>query len=255
MAAQRSATADQLTVYPTQRRIRGLLGGEPVVDSVRGVLVWEPGRALPLYAFPREDVDEALLQDSPAPADGAHRPASAWFALRGSPDANGPSAWTYDDPDLEDHVCFSWRALDQWMEEDEEVFGHARDPFHRVDAVPSSRRVRVELAGRLIAESSRPVLVFETGLPVRHYLPPADADGEVLRPSPSHTDCPYKGTASYHHVAIGDTLHEDLIWHYPEPLPAVAAIAGLMAPYGERADVMVDGERQGPPRRPGWASR
>jgi uncharacterized protein (DUF427 family) len=239
---QRSARSAQLTVYPTMRRIRGVLDGVPLVDSQRGLLMWEPDAVLPLYAFPREDVDLARLEPAPPPADAHARPAASWFRLRSGRDSK-PVAWAYGGVELDDQLAFAWRAVDHWYEEDEEVFGHPRDPFHRVDAIPSSRHVRIEVDGRLIAESARPVLVFETGLPVRYYLPPTDFDGDVLRPSDTHTLCPYKGVAAYHDIVIGDRVHTDLVWHYPQPLAAMTAIAGMLAPYSERADLTVEGQR------------
>ena len=242
---QRSARSEQLTVYPTRRRVRAVLDGAPLVDSQRGLLVWEPGGVLPLYAFPREDVDVARLEPVASPPDAERRPAaSAWFGLRAK-NQRGPAAWAYGGVGLDDHLAFAWNAADQWFEENEEVHGHPRDPFHRVDALFSSRHVRVEVGGRLIAESDRPVLVFETGLRVRYYLPPGDYDRALLRSSDTRTVCPYKGVASYHDVVIGEEVHADLLWHYPKPLPAMAAIAGMLAPYAERAELVIDGERLG----------
>jgi uncharacterized protein (DUF427 family) len=243
VASQRSAQAEQITVYPTQRRIRGMLEGEAVVDSRDALLVWEPGARIPQYAFPGTDVGAGLLAPGSPPADAADRPASDWFSLQAHGRELSGAAWSYADPDLEGYVGFSWRALDRWLEEDEEIHGHPRDPFHRVDAIPSSRQVMVEIDGQVIADSRRPVLLFETGLPVRYYLPREDVRADLLRPSATHSFCPYKGVASYETVALADQVHEDAFWFYPEPLPAVAAIAGRLAPYNERVELLVDGER------------
>ena len=166
----------ELTYYPIARWIRGTRGGDTIVDSRRAVLVWEPGHVTPIYAFPREDV--SIVSD----------------------DATGEGVREFADPDLDGYVTVAWDALDHWYEEDEEVFIHPRDPFVRVDALKSSRHVRVERDGHLLAESDAPVLVFETGRPTRYYLKPSDLDETLLEDSDLETGCPYKGYASYRDV-------------------------------------------------------
>ncbi len=214
-----------------------------MVDSLRGLLVWDAGARLPLYAFPREDIDMTRLEEGQPSNDAAARPAAQWYSLRSGTRFVPSAAWSYDDPELDGYVVFGRRSLDQWYEEDEEMLGHPRDPFSRVDALRSSRRVQVQVGGRLIADSSCPVLVFETGLRVRWYLPLSAVDADVLRESDHHTVCPYKGVASYFHVEVDDVLHENLFWVYREPLPEMAVIAGLLAPYDERVELVVDGAR------------
>ena len=194
--------------------VRAVRGGETVVDSRRALLVWPPGRKVPVYAFPRADV-------GPRESD----------------------AVGYDDPELGGYVTLDWNAVDRWLEEDEEVHVHPRDPFARVDALASTRKVCVEIDGQAVAESSRPVLLFETGLPTRCYLPRGDVDAAVLRPSGTHTECPYKGAASYHHVVVGDRRHEDVVWYYPEPLPGLSAIRDRLAFYNDRVVMTADGQR------------
>jgi uncharacterized protein (DUF427 family) len=244
MAVERHfETTDQLTFKPSPRWIRATLDGATVIDSRRALLVWEPGKVVPAYAFPRSDIRAEALEGA-----GERR-----VALRADGRTLSEAAWTYDDPDLEGYLGIAWGALDHWYEEDEEVFIHPRDPFHRVDAMPSSRHVRVERDGQLIAESERPVLLFETGLPTRYYLPREDVDSSLLRDSETHTGCPYKGEASYHDVVIGEHRHRDLLWYYPDPYPVIAVIAGLLAPYNERVELIVDGDRQERPRTQ-WSS-
>ena len=153
--------------------------------------------------------------------------------------------WAYEDPiaeraDIKGHVAFYWDKLDHWFEEDEEVFVHPRDPHHRVDACRSSRQLRVVIGGETVAESSRPVLVFETGLPTRYYIPKLDVRLELLTPTDTVTRCPYKGHARYW-SAEGVT---DAAWSYTYPLPAVTAIAGHISFFQERVDeTWVDGEQ------------
>ena len=198
----------------TPKWIRAERGGEVVVDSRRAVLVWPDGQVVPRYVFPSDDVRLA---------EGVRE---------------------CSDPDLAGHVMVDWDAPDRWLEEDEEVVGHPRDPFHRIDIRRSSRHVMVELDGRVHAESRRPTLLFETGLPVRAYLPREDVRMDLLEPSEKRTTCAYKGHASYFSVAG----HPDIAWTYEEPLPEAAQVTGLLAFFDERADVTVDGDRQERPR-------
>jgi uncharacterized protein (DUF427 family) len=138
--------------------------------------------------------------------------------------------------------------MDAWFEEDEEVFVHPRDPYTRVDILPTSREVRVELDGVTIARSTSARLLFETGLPVRYYLPKPHVRMDLLTPTPTVTACPYKGTAEYWSVTVDGTEHPDLVWSYRTPLPESQKIAGLMAFYNDKVDIYVDGVRQGPDR-------
>lgn len=149
-----------------------------------------------------------------------------------------------EDPALDGYVLVDWDAVDRWLEEDEEVVGHPRDPFHRVDVRRSSRHVVVELDGTVVADTRRPVLLFETGLPVRHYIERADVRLDLLAPSDRRTTCAYKGHASY----FSAPGHPNIAWTYEEPLPDAEQIRGLIAFFDEHADVTVDGERMERPR-------
>ncbi|MET8354816.1 DUF427 domain-containing protein [Micromonospora sp. NPDC005206] len=134
--------------------------------------------------------------------------------------------------------------MDSWFEEDEEVFVHPRNPYARVDAMRSTRRVRVELDGVVLAESASPVLVFETGLPTRYYLNRTEVAFGHLVPSETTTSCPYKGrTSRYWSVRVDGTVHPDLAWSYSFPTSALLPIAGLIAFYNEKVDLIIDGER------------
>jgi uncharacterized protein (DUF427 family) len=142
---------------------------------------------------------------------------------------------------LRDAFRFEWGAMDAWFEEDEEVFTHARDPHTRIDILPSSREVRVEVDGVTVAQSSSPRLLFETGLPVRFYLPKPHVRLDLLEPSETVTHCPYKGQAQTWSLRIGEQLHEDVAWSYPTPLPESQKIAGLIAFYPQKVGLLVDG--------------
>jgi uncharacterized protein (DUF427 family) len=147
-------------------------------------------------------------------------------------------------------ITFSWRDL-AWFEESEPLFAHARDPHKRVDVAPSTRHVRVESDGELLAESDRPLLLFETTLPVRYYLPPEDVRVELI-PSATVSSCPYKGTAAWWSAKVGDRVLADVAWSYPTPIPENPRIAGLVCFRNEWLDLVVDGERLERPVTP-WS--
>jgi uncharacterized protein (DUF427 family) len=224
------------------KRVRALLGGHVVVDSNRPVLVWE-GPHYPVYYFPREDVRADLVASG-----GVVRSPSRGDAHRHHVDVPGrradEAAATYPDspmPALQGLVRFEWAAMDTWLEEDEIVYGHARNPYHRVDTLASSRHVRVEIDGVEVADSVRPVVLFETGIRPRFYLPLSDVRTELLRPSDTLTQCPYKGDAAYYSVEVNGKVHKDVVWTYRHPLPESIRIAGLVCFYDEKVDVQVDG--------------
>ena len=222
---------------PSPRRVRVRLDGVLVADSARTQLLiqYGPGH-LPTYYFPRDDVRPGSLIDE---ADGS------WSVTAGGRVVPG-SAWSNDEfTVLEDHVTFSWETL-EWYEEDERVHEHARDPHHRVDTLRSSRRVEVFLGGDRVASSIRPLILLETTLPVRYYLPFADVRTELLTASDTVSYCPYKGAARYwSHPAVADVA-----WSYPDPIPENPKIRDLLCFYNERADLVVDGEPLPRPESP-----
>jgi uncharacterized protein (DUF427 family) len=166
---------------------------------------------------------------------------SRLHSLIGAGQTHAKAARVFDDGPVAGTVRFEWNAL-RWFEEDEPIYGHPRNPYARVDALRSHRHVRVQLDGVTIADTVAPVLLFETGLPTRYYIDPTDVAFEHLQPSDTQTLCPYKGTTSrYWSVRAGDGMHSDLAWTYHYPLPAVAPIAGMIAFYNEKLDVIVDG--------------
>lgn len=232
----------ELTFEPTSRWVRGKRGDEAVVDSRRALLVWEPPRPVPIYAFPLDDVRTDLLEPVERPPD-APAGRETFYALRGA-----TSAWTWPDRELDGYIAFDWDAIDHWYEEDEEVFVHPRDPYHRIDVLESSRHVEVRVDDETIADTRRAALLFETGLPVRYYVPLDDIERSLLVDSDTHSECPYKGRASYYSVRIAAALHDDLAWYYADPLPCVGAIRGRVALYNERVDMVVDGQLERRPR-------
>lgn len=238
------------------RWVRVELDGETIASSTRMKLLHETG-LLPVYYFPIEDVRTEFLEDGDRTTHCPFKGDARYWNVRVGDEVNENGAWNYPEPkdgapDLSGYVAFYWNAMDHWYEEDEEVFVHARDPYHRIDAIPSSRHVKVEVDGELLAETDRPVVLFETGLPPRYYIPEADVRSELLEPSDTQSECPYKGTASYSSVKSGGEDGADLVWYYPQPRPEVGKIAGHMAFFNERTDLTVDGEVQGRPETP-WS--
>ena len=237
-------------VEPVPRRIRAVLAGATVLDTDRALYVWE-GLFYPQYYIPEEDVRRALLVDQGQRQHSPRGPVDL-FALQVGEVRRPLAAKFLADSTvagLSGTFRFEWDLLDAWFEEDEQVFVHPRNPYVRVDALRSTRSIRVELDGVLLAESSSPVLVFETGLPTRYYLDRTSLDFEHLTPTDTVTKCPYKGTTSgYWSVRVGDELHPDLAWSYDFPTRQLAPIAGLIAFYNEQVDITLDGRRLERPR-------
>lgn len=205
---------------PIDRRIRLQLGDEIMADSTRAMMLIPPGK-FPVYYLPRADFAPAAFEELELIAfDGAaHRL-----------------------PRLADHFTVAWDAV-RWFEEDEEVLRHPRNPYVRVDCIPSSRRVQVVLGGRIVADSARAVFLFETGFITRHYMPVEDVVPGILRPSDLHTYCPYKGQASYHSVELDGRIWENVVWSYSQPYDECLKVKGLVAFYNEKVEaVLVDGE-------------
>lgn len=251
--AAASRLAQGVWVEPSPRRVRARFGGQTVADSTHVLLAWEP-RRLAAYWFPTADVRMDLLE---AKHTGDTRADTArWDLLVGERVAKN-AAWSYPDPEgpraaLKDHIAFFWNEMDAWFEEDDEVFVHPRDPYHRVDVLHSSRQVRVEVEGRIVAETTRPRLLFETGLPTRYYMPKLDVRMDLLEPTDSSTSCPYKGRASYWSLRVGDKELKDVVWGYPAPIPECSKIENLLCFYNEKVDIYVDGELQPRPTTP-WS--
>jgi uncharacterized protein (DUF427 family) len=240
-------------VEPVPRRIRAFAGGEKMLDTTRALYVWEWPH-YPQYYIPLADVRADLL-DPEGPtkqtargvvevrglrAGTVHRPRAA-NVLAESPIAG-----------LSGTVRFEWAAMDAWFEEDEQVFVHPRSPYVRVDALRSNRPVRVELEGAVLADAGSSVMVFETGLPTRYYLSRTEVDFGRLIPTDTVTSCPYKGmTSGYWSVRAGQpagTVHKDLAWSYDFPTRQLLPIAGMIAFYNEKVDIVLDGQRRERPK-------
>jgi len=250
-AAQTTAAGRGIRVERGAKRVRAFLAGTAVADTIRPLLVWEIP-AYPTYYFPVEDVRGDLLHGA---GGGQRRNGDGeLFTVRvggrEAPDSAIRFGGAASNKRLRGTLRLEWSAMDAWFEEDEEVFTHARDPHSRIDILASSRHVRVEVAGEVVAASTSPRLLFETGLPARYYLPKPHVRLDLLEPSETVTHCPYKGRAETFSVRAGGRLHPDLAWSYPAPLPESQKIAGLIAFYNEKVDLFVDGAREQRPDTP-----
>ena len=232
------------------KRIRAYLGGELIADTTRPQLVWEKPY-YPVYYFPREDVRMELLHPTDHEKRSPSRGTASYFTVKGGAHQAEHAAYTHEESPLEQlvgKIAFHWSAMDAWFEEDEEVFVHARDPYTRVDALPSSRHIEVKIDGVTVANSTKPTLLFESGLPTRYYLPLPDVRMDLLRPSELETQCPYKGSANYFSVELDGQLHEDIMWYYKYPVEESSRIAGMVSFYNEKVDIYVDGELEERPQ-------
>jgi uncharacterized protein (DUF427 family) len=230
------------------RRVRVTFGGETVADSRHVKLLHEKG-LLPVYYFPVEDVRMDLLEPTDHTTYCPYKGDARYWSVRVEDQVAENAVWGYPEPiesspPLAGYLAFYWRMMDHWYEEDEEVFVHPRDPYHRVDVLESSRHVRVSVDGEVVAETERPKILFETGLPPRYYIPPQDVREEVLAGSEKTTQCPYKGIASYYSVEAGGKRVDDLVWYYPNPIAAVQGIRDHLCFFNEKVDLEVDGEAQ-----------
>ena len=235
-------------VEPAPRQVRGFLGDQLVFDTTSARYVWEVPY-YPQYYIPLSDVRAEFLRDENRPQRVQFGP-SRTFSVVSDSQTHKSAARVFDDGEgaVAGLVRFEWEPL-TWFEEDEPIYGHPRNPYARVDALRSHRHVVVELGGVILADTSSPVLLFETGLPTRYYIDRTDVAFEHLEPSSTQTLCPYKGvTSAYWSVRAGDGVHKDIAWTYNTPLPAVAPIANMVAFYNEKLDITVDGATLGRPQ-------
>jgi uncharacterized protein (DUF427 family) len=265
-----SGSLGTLRYEPTAKRIRASLGGVPVAETCEAWLVWEPRRVVPTYAVPLgsltaqlvpagaesgadEDVGVRLPAISSRPIldptvpFGAHSCSGTAYDVIAGEDTGAAAAFRPDDPDLSDYVILEFNAF-EWREEDEPIVSHPHNPFTRIDVLRSSRHVRVESDGQVLAESTRPMMLFETLLPVRFYLPRDDV-AVRLELSDTATYCAYKGRASYFSVPDGP---RDIAWTYHEPLHDAEPVRDWICFFDERLDVIVDGKRRDRPATP-WS--
>jgi uncharacterized protein (DUF427 family) len=240
-----------LYIEPTPKRIRVEVDGETIADSRRAVILQESGLQ-PVYYFPPDDVRTDLFEPTERHTKCPTKGEASYYSIRVGEREVKNGAWYYPEPiegaeQIAGMIAFYWDRVDRWLEEDEEILVHPRDPYHRIDVLPSSRHVRISLEGELLAESTRPIALFESNLPPRWYLPREDVVAE-LEPTETVTHCGYKGQASYYAVRLGsgETV-PDLVWTYTDPFPEAGRIQDLLCFFNERVDIELDGEPQDRP--------
>ncbi|WP_067531368.1 DUF427 domain-containing protein [Nocardia crassostreae] len=241
----------QVRVEPCAKRVRAYFGGQLVADSSRPRLVWEHPH-YPTYYLPAADLRAKLEPTGKSRTSEGRGEGIEFDVVVDGTVAAGAAVRYPDSPveELRDLVRLKFDAMDEWFEEDEPIYVHPRDPYSRVDILASTRHIRVELDGQTVADSHSPRILFETGLPPRYYLPLTDVRMDLLRASDKQSQCPYKGTAAYWSVRIGENEYPDLVWIYRAPLPESQKIAGLACFYNEKVDIWVDGELQARPHSP-----
>jgi len=227
------------------RRVRAFFAGETLLDSRGGKLLHETG-LLPQLYVPREDVRLDLCEATDHATHCPYKGDASYWSVRGQNRIAENAVWTYPDPQdaarwLHGYLAFYWDAMDTWFDEDEEIQGHLRDPYHRVDVRESSRHVRAITAGKLVAETRRPKVLSETGLPNRFYIAPEDVRRELLEQSETRIICPYNGVASYHTVNVGGHRIPDAAWSYEQPLENALKVHGHLCFLGRGVKVEVDG--------------
>jgi uncharacterized protein (DUF427 family) len=227
---------------PSPKRVRVFVGGETIADSRQAMLLSESG-AQPVYYFPPQDVRAEVLSASERHTHCPKKGDASYYTITVGETKLENAAWYYPKPlpdappQLRGLIAFYFDRMDTWLEEDEEIVGHPRDPYHRIDTIPTSRHIRVSLDGELLAESRNAVALFESNLQSRWYLPRADVSAS-LQDSELHTICPYKGTASYYSVALASgSVAEDLVWYYPDPRPEAIRIKDRLCFYNERVEI------------------
>ena len=243
-----SGPAHLLYLHDVPKRVRGVLAGQTVVDSNRVRMLHETG-LLPVWYFPMEDVRADLILPTHHVTTCPFKGEAVYWTVKVGDRVAENAIWSYPNPlpgapPLSGLVAFYLDRMDEWYEEDEPVVGHPRDPFHRVDTRASSRHIVVRLGDDLVADSTRSVALFETGLPTRYYLPAADVTDTLLVPSQTTSYCPYKGTATYVGVRGSDgTVIDDAAWQYREPLGEALQVAGYLSFYpGKGLDITVDAQ-------------
>jgi uncharacterized protein (DUF427 family) len=241
-------------VEPYHRRIRGMASSETVVDSRRVEIIHEHGR-LPSFLFPRADVRTERLEPSSHATSSDNKGEATWWDLRIGDELRENAVFEYTSPPasasmLKGLLGIEWAAMDEWLEEDEPAIVHPRDPYHRVDVLETSRHLRVSINGEAVAETSRALVIYETGLPPRWYFPREDVHEAKLTEGGKRTGCAYKGFADHLSVQTDRGTEQDIAWTYPDPRRDVARVKDRIAFYNERVDLEVDGELQEKPMTP-----
>jgi uncharacterized protein (DUF427 family) len=257
-----------LFAEPLRRRMRVRFGGAWIADSEDVVLLHEPGR-YPVAYFPVGDIADGVLQPSDHTTEHAELGPTSWYAAQLGEHSKPRAAWQHTSlpsyaSDLKGRVAFAWRAMDAFYEEDERIVGHAADSYHRIDIRQTSRHLTVQHDGRDVADTTRPLVLYESGFAPRWYVPRDDIDMSALTPARGQTFCPYKGLASYYDVtaahseaAHSEAAHSEAAhseagyraaahraaWSYEDAWAGVERISGLVSFEPDKVAVELDGTR------------
>jgi uncharacterized protein (DUF427 family) len=233
-----------LYAEPLRRRMRVRFGGNWIADSEDVMVLFEPGR-YPMAYFKETDVAPGTLDQTGYTTVHPDLGATVWYAVRAGEKRAPRGAWQHTELPgyarelLEGRVAFAWPAMDAFFEEDERIMGHAADAYHRIDIRQSSRNLVVRHGDRVIADTKRPLVLFESGFAPRWYVLRADIDQSALKPVDHQTFCPYKGLCSYYD--IGDA--HLAAWYYPDAYAQVGRISDLVSFEPDVVTVQIDGVR------------
>ena len=232
-----------LYAEPLRRRMRAEVGRRTVVRSDNAVVLFEPGR-YPVAYFPIGDFAEGALRPTDHRTTHPELGETAWFEVVGDTRTAGRGAWQHvglpaHAPILEGKVALAWRAMDAFFEEDDRILGHASDPYHRIDIRHTSRHLVVRAGERVVADTTGPLVLYESGFAPRWYVPPDDVVAEALALTDLQTFCPYKGIASYYDIDGA----RNAAWSYRAAFDDVAPIGDLVSFEPDRVEVSLDGER------------
>ncbi|KAL2071115.1 hypothetical protein VTL71DRAFT_12350 [Oculimacula yallundae] len=221
---------------PTCRQVRALFDGVFLFDTTSAVHVWEH-KYFPQFWVPLSSFAPGVLIPGPRFDDEG-------FAYQGTVKGASKSSnrvVVFEKGPLEGLVRVEFKAMDAWFEEDQQIYDHPKNPYTRIDILPSSRKIEVKIGGITVAESNNPMFLFETGLRTRYYLPKTSVNWKYLSPSTTTTKCPYKGKANYYNATVDGKEYKDIVWWYEYPITESAAVQGLVCFYNEKVETYVNG--------------
>jgi uncharacterized protein (DUF427 family) len=232
-----------LYVEPLRRRMRVRFGGVWIADSEDVLLLFEPGR-YPVAYFPLTDIARDVLERGEHRTQHADLGPTSWYTVRAREQHAVRAAWEHVDLPiyasvLGNRIAFAWRAMEAFYEEDERILGHAADSYHRIDIRQTSRSLIVRQQDRVIADSKRPIVLYESGFAPRWYVPRTDIDESALAFVEHQTFCPYKGLCTYYDIGEGRLA----AWSYRAAYPEVARISGLVSFEPDIVSVHLDGKQ------------
>ncbi|KAF2221546.1 hypothetical protein BDZ85DRAFT_265578 [Elsinoe ampelina] len=245
--ARHIATKGPHKVLPTPRRIRLLLGGSYIADTTSAKFVWEHPY-YPQYYLPQSAFGDKYVKKGQNVEVEGKKVATLWALENGGKKTEEVVAFDQgldgEGKEVAGYVKVAFKGVDTWLEEDLPIAIHPKDPFKRIDILPSLRPITIRLSSHILAHTTSSFHLYETGLPVRYYMPLTAVDQSLLRPSDTRTGCPYKGEAEYYSIVVDGKEYPDLVWYYSRPTVECAAIQGMVCFYNEKVEVEVDGKKE-----------